>query len=154
MKYYRYELTLNDTLTGYGYLIGASIFGLVPEHAKTEYNAFLNVLPNPQFDEVHGMQCISYFKDEPTSNKLAECFLAVINEGCLSKSTEDFRLGITKVELDTVANIVYEDTFQVVSLIEGTTVYRDYLLDENKNFSEVQLQILYDVTSRILFDES
>lgn len=149
MAYYRYELTLNAQPIGYGYLIGASIFGLIPEHAKTEYNAFLNVLPNPQFDEVPNMQCISYFKDEPTANKLATCLYDVIKEGCALKSTADFQLGLTKIEVATVDTIVYEDAFQVVSLIDGTTLYRDYLLSENKEFTDVQLEILYAITKQI-----
>lgn len=130
MAYYRYELFINDKSTGYGFLVGAYIFDLVPEEQKYLYRRTIEKLPNPEFEEVDGKQIVSYFKANTFGDLMSSYLLSIIENGCRLRSCEDLVFNIRKVETTELTNIVYEDDYQAICLKDGSTVFRDLLLQD------------------------
>lgn len=145
----RYELAVNDVPTGYGALVGAHMFELVPNRWVSEYASMLNVLPNPSFSPVEGFHGISYFKDNPDTERLVKHIVGIIECGCVESSLESFTYTLNRIEVPTLSNVVYEDSFQAVVLVEGTSTYKQLYLDGNADSFVVKKQVLLDVIEKL-----
>lgn len=145
----RYELAVNDVPTGYGALVGAQIFGLIPNRWSLEYTSMLNVLPNPSFSPVEGFHCVSYFKDTPDTERFLNHVKGIIECGCVESSLESFIYTLKRIEVPALENIVYEDAFQVVVLVEGDSTYKKMYLDESMAMFDVQKQVLLEVIEKL-----
>ncbi|MEX3625352.1 hypothetical protein [Viridibacillus arvi] len=119
---------INNKNTEYGFLVGSYIFNLVPVEKIQHYKELMDTLPNPIFEEVTGHQGISYFKKSAIS--LTKPLLEIIEQGCKEKSVEGVTFSIIEKTIDSrlLNNILYEDEYQVISLKEGTTIFRDLML--------------------------